>query len=29
MRHLKDNKLIGSFQNVDWLNNITDLKHMV
>lgn len=38
---LKDDKLIGSFQNVDWLNNIvvngtikielniTDLKHLV
>ena len=38
---LKDDELIGSFQNVDWLNNIvvtgtikielniTDLKHLV
>lgn len=36
---LKDDKLIGSFQNVDWINNIvgevriefniTDLKHLV
>lgn len=36
---LKDDKLIGLFQNVDWLNNIvgevrielniTDLKHLV